>query len=305
MKHQWLVIAGLLCTPCILADNEPQAPDVSRVAVAEPNSVGSGRPLAPVWESLRPDRLRLRSISALVLDRYGRRLYGKQVDKTMAIASITKLMTAMVILDSSLALDEKINIAKSDRDMLRLTGSRLKYGASLSRKEMLELALMSSENRAAHALARTYPGGKQTFIRRMNRKAKSIGMTNSRFTDPTGLDSGNTATARDLSLMVSAALRYPLIRNATTQRSLSVKPYKRRGSVTFRNTNRLLKNRHWNIGLSKTGYINEAGRCLVMQARIADEPLIIVLLNSFGKLTPFGDSNRIRKWIEAATSKKS
>jgi D-alanyl-D-alanine endopeptidase (penicillin-binding protein 7) len=225
-------------------------------------------------------------------------VYAKHPDAPRPIASITKLMTAMVVLDSSLALDEPIRITKDDRDLRRLTGSRLEYGALLSREQLLRLALMASENRAANALARTYPGGEQAFVKAMNRKARTLGMTDSRFIDPAGLDAGNVASARDVATMVLAARRYPLIRSATTTRRMSVRPYKGRGELRFANTNRLLKNKHWEIQVSKTGYINEAGRCLVMQAEIADQPLVIVLLNSFGKLTPFGDSNRIRKWIE-------
>lgn len=250
------------------------------------------------WQDLNPKKLKLRSASALILDQSGNVVYAKQVDMPRPIASITKLMTAMVILDSSLPLQEQIAITKDDRDLLRLTGSRLKYGAKLTREQLIQLALMSSENRAAKALARTYTGGNEAFIRAMNRKAESLDMQNSRFTDAAGLDAGNVASARDVAIMVSAAQDYPLIRKATTTRSLSVYPYKGRGELRFSNTNRLLKNKAWEIKLSKTGYINEAGRCLVMQADIADRPLVIVLLNSFGKLTPFGDSNRIRKWIE-------
>jgi D-alanyl-D-alanine endopeptidase (penicillin-binding protein 7) len=163
---------------------------------------------------------------------------------------------------------------------------------------MLQLALLASENRAASALARTWPGGKSSFVEAMNRKASALGMNNSKFLDPAGLDPGNVASARDVARMVKAAMQYPLIRQATTTRSISVSPYKGRGPLTYNNTNRLLKNKSWTIQLSKTGYLNEAGRCLAMQAEIADQPLVIVLLNSFGKLTPFGDSNRIRKWIE-------
>jgi D-alanyl-D-alanine endopeptidase (penicillin-binding protein 7) len=235
----------------------------------------------------------------LVLDQQGDAVYAKQVSEAQPIASITKLMTAMVILDSGLDLKEKITITKDDRDLIQLTGSRLNYGATLSREQMLLLALMSSENRAAAALARTWPEGKAAFVEAMNRKARSLGMHSSHFNDPAGLDAGNVASAQDLAKMVRAASSYPFIRKATTTRSASVYPYKGRGELRFNNTNRLLKNSAWDIQLSKTGYLNEAGRCLVMQTEIADQPLTIVLLNSFGKLTPFGDSNRIRKWIES------
>jgi len=250
------------------------------------------------WRALNPKKLKLKSASALVSDIYGNDVYAKDANKARPIASITKLMTAMVTLDAKLPLEQKITISKADRDRIRGTGSRLKYGAKLSRKQMITLALMSSENRAAAALGRTYPGGMQAFIRAMNKKAKSLGMQNSRFADPVGLKSGNVASARDLVTMVRAALKYPLIRKATTTRKMSVYPYKGKGPLRYGNTNRLLKSKDWEILLSKTGYINEAGRCLTMQAEIAHQPLVIVLLNSYGKLTPTGDSNRIRKWIE-------
>ena len=250
------------------------------------------------WRSLNPKKLKLKSASALVVDIYGNDVYAKDANNARPIASITKLMTAMVTLDAKLPLDQKITITKADRDTIRGTGSRLKYGATLTRKQMISLALMSSENRAAAALGRTYPGGMQAFIRAMNKKAQSLGMKNSRFADPVGLKSGNKASARDLVTMVRSALKYPLIRKATTTQKMMVYPYKGRGPLRYGNTNRLLKSKDWEIRLSKTGYIHEAGRCLTMQAEIAHQPLVIVLLNSYGKLTPTGDSNRIRKWIE-------
>lgn len=241
----------------------------------------------------------LKSASALVMDAQGNVIYGKNENAIQPIASITKLMTAMVVLDSGISMDEKITITKEDRDLIRLTGSRLEYGASLSRREMLLLAIMSSENRAATALGRTYPGGMDNFIAHMNRKAKALGMDNSQFADPAGLRAENVSTASDLAKMIVAAEDYDLIREASTTTRKDVYPYRGRGNLTYGNTNRLLKNKNWDIELSKTGYINEAGRCLVMQANIEGEDVSIVLLNSFGKLTPFGDSNRLRKWMLA------
>ena len=241
----------------------------------------------------------LKSASAIVLDEEGNIIYGKDMDTVRPIASITKLMTAMVIIDSGIPLEEKITITKEDRDLIRLTGSRLEYGASLSRREMILLAIMSSENRAATALGRTYPGGMDSFVSHMNRKAQALGMTNSRFADPAGLKAENVSTAADLAKMVEAAEGYALITEASTTKRMDVYPYKGRGHLTYGNTNRLLKNKNWDIELSKTGYISEAGRCLVMQANIEGEDVSIVLLNSFGKLTPFGDSNRLRKWMLA------
>ena len=268
---------------------------IARLDTADQQAASTG---ADIWQALKPGRLKLRSAAALVVDNAGNEVYAKQENDPMPIASITKLMTAMVVLDGDLAMQEKITITKADRDLIQLTGSRLEYGARLSREELLKLALMASENRAANALARSWPGGSEVFIAAMNRKAKSLHMQSSRFTDPAGLDAGNVASARDLVKMVHAAMRYPFIRKATTTRSISVRPYKKRGELRYVNTNRLLKNEAWEIQLSKTGYLNEAGRCLAMQAEIIDRPLTIVLLNSFGKLTPIGDSNRIRKWIE-------
>ncbi len=241
----------------------------------------------------------LRSASAMVTDAEGNVIYGKDIDAVRPIASITKLMTAMVILDSNLDLDEKITVTRADRDLVQLTGSRLEYGATLSRREMILLAIMSSENRAATALGRNWPGGMAQFVDQMNRKASNLNMAHSHFIDPAGLNVENMSTANDLVKMVSAAYDYPLIREASTTRRLEVHPYAKRGPLVYGNTNRLLKNESWDIALSKTGYINEAGRCLVMRANIEGESVLIVLLNSFGKLTPFGDSNRLRKWMLA------
>ena len=241
----------------------------------------------------------LRSASALVIDADGNVIYGKDIDTVRPIASITKLITAMVIIDSGVELSEKITVTRDDRDLVQLTGSRLEYGATLSRREMLLLAIMSSENRAAAVLGRTYPGGMTRFVAEMNRKAVEIGMKNSHFADPAGLKVENRSTASDLAKMITAAYEYPLIRQASTTKRLEVHPYAKRGPLTYGNTNRLLKNKSWDIALSKTSYINEAGRCLVMQANIEGESVSIVLLNSFGKLTPFGDSNRLRKWMVA------
>lgn len=250
------------------------------------------------WEHLDSKGLKLRSKAALVQDKFGNSLYAKDADSAVPIASITKLMTAMVVLDSRLSLDEVITIDKQDRDLLRLTGSRLKVGARLSRKELLLLALMSSENRAAMALGRSHPGGTPAFVRAMNAKAKALGMHASHFVDPAGLDAGNVASARNLATMVQAAVNYPLIHEATTREQAQVRPFRRLGPLQYVNTNRLVRNDNWEIDLSKTGYINEAGRCLVMQARVHGTPVVMVFLNSYGKLTPFGDANRARKWLD-------
>jgi len=295
-----------LLLPCCLAtalysSHTPADDTPLQLVRLEHGAVSAHSPTADIWRSLNPKKLKLRSAAALVLDDDGNEVYAKDVDQALPIASITKLVTAMVILDAGLPLQEKIRITRDDRDLIQLTGSRLTSGATLTRKQLLQLALMSSENRAANALARSWPQGKDDFVRAMNTKAAELGMHASRFTDPAGLDAGNVATPRDIAKMVHAAMQYPLIRKATTTRSISVYPWKGRGPLRYSNTNRLLKNNAWEIQLSKTGYLNEAGRCLVMQVEIAGQPLVIVLLNSFGKLTPFGDSNRIRKWIESGT----
>ena len=271
---------------------------------AGPGDSHSSQRALRLWEQLDDRRLKLKSEAALVVDHFGNTLYAQKDDTPKPIASLTKLMTAMVILDAKLPLDEKIEITKADRDLLRLTGSRLKYGARLTRGELLTLALMSSENRAAAALGRTFPGGMDAFVAAMNRKARELGMQNSRFADPAGLHVENQSTAADLARMVDAAQDYPLIRKASTNTRYEVRPYKGRGPLVYGNTNRLLKNKNWSIDVSKTGYIMEAGRCLVMKATIGGERIAIVLLNSYGKLTPFGDANRVRKWIESGIVKQ-
>jgi serine-type D-Ala-D-Ala endopeptidase (penicillin-binding protein 7) len=240
----------------------------------------------------------LKSSSALVIDQEaGSTLYAKNIDNVVPIASITKLMTAMVAIDAGLPLTEQIVITKADRDLLKGTRSRLHIGSTLKRRELLQIALMASENRAAEALSRVYPGGTQAFVAAMNQKAIELGMWNTRFVDGTGLSSENVSTAQDLTKMVAAAHKYPLIREFTTDTELTVEIGKGR-TLSYRNSNRLVSNEHWHIGLSKTGYISEAGRCLVMQAEIAGRPVIIVLLDSWGRLTRIGDANRIKRWME-------
>ena len=245
-----------------------------------------------------PHKLSLRSAAAMVQDaKTGEILYGKNAGTVTPIASITKLMTAMVVLDAGLDLDQDITISSADMDYLRGTHSRLKPGASLSRDELLRLALMSSENRAAAALGRTYPGGFDAFKSAMNHKARMLGMNDSQFDDATGLSSANVASAADLVKLVRAAHRYDRIRRYTTATELDVQVAGRQ--LSYHNTNRLVSNESWNIGLSKTGFTNDAGRCLVLQAKLAEREVIIVLLDSWGKLTRIGDANRIKAWLEA------
>jgi D-alanyl-D-alanine endopeptidase (penicillin-binding protein 7) len=248
--------------------------------------------------------LNLKSTSALVLDQSGQRvLYAKNVEWVVPIASITKLMTALVVLDSGLPLDEPIKISKDDRDGLKGTRSRLSVGMSVARGDLLRIALMASENRAAAALSRAYPGGTDAFVAAMNRKAAELGMWRSRFVDGTGLSSGNVSNAQDLARLVGAAHRHPLIREYTTDSEYTVRLANGR-KMRFTNSNRLVRNSGWDIGLSKTGYISEAGRCLVMQAQIAATPVVIVLLDSWGHLTRIGDANRIKKWMESNSSRQ-
>jgi D-alanyl-D-alanine endopeptidase (penicillin-binding protein 7) len=246
-------------------------------------------------------RLVLRSAAAVVQDQAtGELLYDKHSEEKLPIASITKLMTAMVVLDAHSDLEEPITILDEDKDMLRHSRSRLPVGTTLTRGEAMLLALMSSENRAAHALGRTAPGGITAFVAAMNAKAASLGLTNSHFEDPAGLSSGNVASARDLAHIVDQAHHYAKIRECTTTEEATIQG--RRSLLTFHNTNRLLKNPRWHIGLSKTGFIDEAGRCLVMQAELKQRPMLIVLLDSEGRFSRFGDADRIRQWLEGSDS---
>lgn len=242
----------------------------------------------------------VRSSLALVIDaELGETLFSKRPEQVAPIASITKLMTAMVVLDAGSALDEPIAIARADVDTLKHSKSRLPVGASLERGDLLQVALMSSDNRAAAALARAYPGGALACIEAMNRKAQDLGMLSTHFADPTGLSDRNVSNAQDLVRMVLTARGYPKIHEATTTFSHSVKLSNGR-VLEFLNSNLLVGNKTWDIELSKTGYIEEAGKCLVMEATIAARKVVIVLLDSWGKYTRLGDASRIRKWMEEA-----
>jgi D-alanyl-D-alanine endopeptidase (penicillin-binding protein 7) len=244
-----------------------------------------------------PVKLVLHSSSALVEDQQtSESLIQKNADAVMPIASITKLMTAMVVLDAKMDLQESLVIESEDVDTLRHSHSRLPVGTHITRQEALLLALMASENRAAHVLSRTDTGGQDAFVAAMNAKARSLGLAMTRFTDPTGLYSGNVSSAHDLAKMVDAAYNYPLIREFTTRKEAIIQSDHHR--LAFHNTNRLVRNPRWQIGLSKTGFIDEAGRCLVMQAQVARHPVLIVLLDAQGSLTRFDDANRIKQWME-------
>lgn len=252
----------------------------------------------PPPEVFDPDVLDVQSTAALVLNpNNGKVIYDKNAVAVAPIASITKLMTAMVVLDAKLPLDENITLTEEDLDYIKNTGSRLHIGMALSRDEMLRLALMSSENRAAAALGRAYPGGMAAFVREMNLKALSLEMMRTSFVDSTGLSSGNVSTAQDLAKMVQAAYKYPLIRQYSTGNGYAV--YTENGrALQFGNSNSLIVSPDWQINLQKTGYIREAGRCLVMHTTIASAPIVIILLDSWGRMSRVGDANRIRKWIE-------
>ena len=250
--------------------------------------------------------LKVRSLKAIVVNQNtGEVIYEKNADAKASIASLTKLMTAMVVLDSGLDLNEIITLTKADIDRIKRTTSRLPIGSKLSRYELLKAALISSDNRAAFALSRSYPNGRKGFINAMNVKAIQLGMQQSQFQDPTGLDKRNISTAKDLLKLARAAYQYSVIRELTTTASENIKISKKRNSVGFNNTNPLVKKDEWDIGLSKTGFIRESGRCLVVQTIIDDQPIIIVLLNSYGKLTRFADVKRIRNWMNRVNKKKT
>ena len=300
--------------PQTVARKAPPRSGAQKVAVkAMPASARGSKPSMALAEAPRKSirristgsdfeagRLALGSASALVIDQSSNHpLFEKSPDVVLPIASISKLMTAMVVLDAKLDMHEVISIGEADVDTLKGTRSRLPVGTTMTRETAMLLALMSSENRAAHALGRHYPGGLPAFVAAMNRKAQSLGMYNTRFEEPTGLSSNNVSTAHDLARMVTAAARYPEIRTFSTTAEAKVEL---NGRIRdFGNTNALVRNERWDIGVSKTGYISEAGRCLVMQARVADKPVVIVLLDSVGKMTRVGDAIRIKRWMESAS----
>jgi D-alanyl-D-alanine endopeptidase (penicillin-binding protein 7) len=253
--------------------------------------------VAPQWAVMSQSVPELNSFAVLVKHaQTGEVLYKKNAQYKAPIASITKLMTAMVVLDAELPLDEPITITTAEIDTIKRTGSRLSIGTTLTRRELLLLALMSSENRAAAALARSYPGGTSAFVARMNRKAQTIGMKNAIFYEGTGLDVRNQATAEDLSSLVTAALRYPLIRSFSTQSEHWIIGQEK--ALQYKNSNAIVRNQEFQINLSKTGYINEAGRCLVMGATINNQPVIIVLLAANNSNSRLQDARALRRWLD-------
>jgi serine-type D-Ala-D-Ala endopeptidase (penicillin-binding protein 7) len=244
------------------------------------------------------DPLDLKSSVALVVDQDTKEvLFDKNAGAVLPIASLTKLMTGLVISESNLDMQEVITISTEDVDTEKGSRSRLKVGAQLTRGELLHLALMSSENRAAHALGRTHPQGLEAFVEKMNAKARLLGMHETRYVEPTGLSSKNQSSARDLAVLTDVASQVPVLRELSTSPSHRV--YVGNRPMEYNNTNSLTKNPTWDIGVQKTGYISEAGRCLVMQARVAGRKLIMVFLDSAGKLSRLGDAERVRKWLEA------
>ena len=271
---------------------------ISRVVRVAPVSLSFGQ-----LSGLRAteDDLSLKSSVALVMDQdTDEVLFSKNSQAVLPIASITKLMTALIVTEASLPLDEVLVVSKDDVAATVGSRSRLQLGTHLTRGEMLHLSLMASENRAAHVLGRTYPGGLDQFVGAMNAKARQLGMQDTRYVEPTGLSSSNQSSALDLSRLVKAAFLHPVIRDLST--SLEAAMPVGRKTVQFRNTNGLVRNPEWDIGLQKTGYISAAGRCVVMQTQMAGRNLIMVLLDSTGKYTRMGDAERIRKWLAAPVS---
>jgi D-alanyl-D-alanine endopeptidase (penicillin-binding protein 7) len=274
------------------AAHKTQHAKVAEAVVPAPQSFGELAGLHQV-----SDPLALRSGVALVIDQDTQQvLLSKNDHAVLPIASLTKLMTGLLISEARLPMDEPITITQADVDTEKGSRSRLAVGTTLTRGELLHLALMSSENRAAHALGRTYPGGLEVFVARMNAKARSIGMADTHYIEPTGLSSHNQSSASDLAALVNVAYHDPLLRKLTTSPSYEVAVGHR--MLQFNNTDRLVKNPSWDIGLQKTGYISEAGRCLVMQAQVAGRKLVMVFLDSEGKFSHLADAERVRSWVE-------
>ncbi len=308
------------CTPVLAATGTKHVSVTKKTVVVAKRRVakafsGKSRKIrvAPIQVAAKPsfgelaglhasqDNLNLKSSVALVVDQdTSEVLFSKNDQAILPIASLTKLMTGLIVSEANLPMDEMIAISQEDVDTEKGSSSRLRVGTVLSRGELLHLALMSSENRAAHALGRTYPGGLATFVALMNVKAKSLGMKDTSYVEPTGLSSSNQSSARDLVKLVDVAHHHSILRELTTSPSAQVEVGHR--MLQFNNTNRLIKNPSWDIGLQKTGYITEAGRCLVMQTSIAGRKLIMVFLDSIGKTSRFGDAQRVRHWVEAASS---
>lgn len=322
----WLLASVVFCLTSLAPSYA--APSSVMVAQAQPKKVTSKRrvakastvqryrakvtqpsPAVPVKASFAQiagldrtdDPLNLKSSVALVVDQETNEvLLRKNAEAVLPIASLTKLMTGLIISEANLPMDEMITVTKDDIDTEKGSRSRLQVGAKLSRGELLHLALMSSENRAAHALGRTYPGGLDAFVALMNTKAQDMGMEHTHFVEPTGLSSKNQSSAQDLVKLVDLASSQPLLRELSTSPQHQVAVGKQK--LQYNNTNRLVKSDRWDIGLQKTGYISEAGQCLVMQTKVAGRQIIMVFLDSVGKLSRLGDAERVRRWVEAGNS---
>ena len=303
----WLLALAALVLVPLDAVSKPRASKSQLVVKKKASAKLRARALARV-EPARPsfgqisglhaggDALDLKSSVALVLDQDTNEvLFSKNPQAVLPIASITKLMTALVVSEAKQPLDEVLSISAEDIDTEKGSRSRLQVGTRLSREEMLHLALMASENRAANALGRHYPGGAQAFVAAMNRKALALGMKDTHYVEPTGLSSRNQSSATDLAVLVREVDKHPLIKQLSTSPDYQVALGAR--NVQFRNTNGLVRSGEWDIGVQKTGYITEAGRCLVMQAQLSGRKLIMVLLDSAGKYSRIGDAERIRKWV--------
>jgi D-alanyl-D-alanine endopeptidase (penicillin-binding protein 7) len=272
----------------------------------------SQRPAAPMRASYgqlaglhaASDPLDLQSSVALVIDQDTREvLFRKNDNAVLPIASLTKLMTGLVISEAQLSMSEMITITQADVDTEKGSSSRLAVGTVLSRGDLLHLSLMSSENRAAHALGRSFPGGLEQFVKRMNMRAQALGMMDTRYVEPTGLSSRNQSSASDLAVLVAAAYEEPMMRELSTSHGREIEVGRR--TLQYNNTNRLVKSANWDIGLQKTGYISEAGQCLVMQAQVSGRKLIMVFLDSAGKLSRIADAERVRRWVEKSASATS
>lgn len=279
----WISVFSLMLSLLCAADASAQAKKTTAAKTPSPSTA----------------LLQLAAVNALIVDSStGETIYAKNQNRVVPIASVSKLMTAMVTLDAKQPLDEIITIEYSDIDALDNVFSRVRRGSQLTRADVLRLALMSSENRAAASLAQHYPGGAAAFVTSMNKKAKALGMTHTRFVEPTGLSYQNVSTAHDLVKMVQAANHYPEIKAFTTTKMRDQRFIKPRYGLAFYNTNALIRNDAWDIDVSKTGFNNKAGHCLVMQTTIADKPVTMIFLDTFGKRSTFGDAMRVRRWME-------
>jgi len=299
MKASWILVVGGTVAGLVLAAFSLAGDDaVSVPAMAETVPAAPYVEASQILAYGKPERLNLHSQVALIQDeREGVLLYARAIDTPRPIASLTKLMTALVVLESGQSLDEPLTVTNEDRDRLKGTRSRLPIGAILTRDDLLRAALAASDNRAAAALARHYPGGKEAFVAAMNDKARALGMAQTRFADASGLNPRNVSTARDLLRLAEAARAQPRLHVYSTRSEVWVTNLATNRPVAWNNTNRLVRSDGWDISLSKTGYTADAGNCLILQTTIGQRPVSIVLLNSWGKLSKYGDARRIRDWL--------